>query len=80
MLPLSVQMELTRGMVGYLDQRRVFRSLFPWCIRELCRQCGHRELFLFNRFEAGEPKYVAMESGHDKVVSELAPDLTKALA
>ncbi len=68
----TVSAESPRGVVGFLDHRGEFRSLFPWLILEPCPICKHSELFVFNRFDKRAVTYVAMESGHANEKMELA--------
>jgi hypothetical protein len=60
----TVEREVPRGAVGFLDHAGLFRSLSPWLVMKTCPKCRREELFLFNRYEQGTAKYVAMESGH----------------
>jgi hypothetical protein len=60
----TVESEVPRGAVGFLDHAGLFRSLSPWLVMKRCPKCRREELFLFNRYENDTVKYVAMESGH----------------
>jgi hypothetical protein len=70
--PRVVLEELPRGAVGFLDQHERFRSAAPWLLQDTCPQCMHSELFGFNRFEKGNPIFIAMESGHPASRPDLA--------
>lgn len=60
----EVEAEVPRGAVGFLDAQSRFRSAIPWLAMETCPVCKRSELFVFNRYQAGVPVFVAMESGH----------------
>ena len=60
----TVESELPRGAVGFLNQRGHFISALPWLTVNTCPVCKRPELFVFNRYERNQATCIAMETGH----------------
>jgi hypothetical protein len=75
----SVQCELPRGAVGFLDNRSEFVSALPWLTMNSCPVCKRPELFIFNRYEGGKATYIAMESGHPQESQALGRNVAMAI-
>jgi hypothetical protein len=76
----NVQSELSRGGVGFLNQRGEFVSAVPWLALIECPVCRRAELFVFNRYERKQATYIAMETGHPHENVALAKKIAALIA
>ena len=74
-----VSAELPRGALGFLTRDGSFLPASPWLLIEPCPVCKRAEVFAFNRYEGGMPTYVAMETGHPKIIQIMAASISEYL-
>ncbi|MCC7542085.1 MAG: hypothetical protein IT379_38050 [Deltaproteobacteria bacterium] len=74
-----VQRELPRGGVGILDRKGQFHSLAPWLLREACESCKRPETFVFSKMDGEDVSWVAFETGHPRLRSDMAARVRAAI-